>query len=347
MEKAVEESSGGQRSKEHSDTGVWKNLWALMVPNDVKLFAWRACHNILPTCVNLCRRKVLESNMCPCCQREPETTIHALWTCPTAQDVWGAKGSFFHKCNSNATSFKGLLEEMGSNLSKANVELMVVIARRIWLRRNTLVFEGVFIHPNEVYAKAGVSLKEFHRCNTQKILPPTGGVDLCPARQQRWSPPPTGLIKINWDVALNIKEGCIGMGIVARNCMGEVMGAKSVIRPIMVDPKIAEAMAALWTVLFCKEVGFIDVIIEGDATQVLDEINSPPPYLSNTGQFTESIIKEINGLHTVKFNHVHRELNGAAHALAKVAAEQKMNMEWLEKSPVCISNIIDRKMVCP
>jgi ribonuclease HI len=255
--------------------------------------------------------------------------------------------SLFHKCNSNATSFKGLLEEMGSNISKANVELMVVIARRIWLRRNTLVFESVFMNPNEVYAKAGASLKEFHRCNSQEMLPPTGGIDHCPARQQRWSPPPTSLIKVNWDAALNIKEGCIGMWIVARNCMGEVMGAKSVIRPIMVDPKMAEAMAALWAVLFCKEVGFINVIIEGDAAQVVIEINSPPPYLSNTGQFTESIIKETKGLRTVKFNHVHRELNGAAHALAKVAAEQKKNMEWLEESPVCISNIIDREMVCP
>jgi hypothetical protein len=90
--------------------------------------------------------------------------------------------SLFHKCNSNATSFKGLLEEMGSNISKANVELMVVIARRIWLRRNTLVFESVFMNPNEVYAKAGASLKEFHRCNSQEMLPPTGGIDHCPAR---------------------------------------------------------------------------------------------------------------------------------------------------------------------
>jgi hypothetical protein len=49
-----------------------------------------------------------------------------------------------------------LLEEMGNKLSKANVELMVVIARRIWFWRNTLVFEGVFIDPNEVYVEVEV-----------------------------------------------------------------------------------------------------------------------------------------------------------------------------------------------
>jgi D-alanine-D-alanine ligase-like ATP-grasp enzyme len=47
-------------------------------------------------------------------------------------------------------------------------------------------------------------------------------------------------------------------------------------KPIMVDPKIAKAMEALWAILFCKEVGFFNVIIEDDATHVVNEINSPP-----------------------------------------------------------------------
>jgi hypothetical protein len=112
------------------------------------------------------------------------------------------------------------------------------------------------------------------------------------------------------------------MGIVARNCMGEVLGAKSVMRPIIVDPKIAKAMEALWAILFCKEVGFFNVIIEDDATHVVNEINSPPSYLSNTGHFIESIVKEINGIRSVKFGHVHRELNGAAHVLTKVVRRE-------------------------
>jgi hypothetical protein len=40
------------------------------------------------------------------------------------------------------------------------------------------------------------------------------------------------------------------------------LGAKCIKKTIVVKPKIAEAMAALWAVLFCKEVGFFEVVFE-------------------------------------------------------------------------------------
>ena len=38
---------------------VWDALWKLRIPNKFKVFAWRACHDILPTAVNLTRRRVV------------------------------------------------------------------------------------------------------------------------------------------------------------------------------------------------------------------------------------------------------------------------------------------------
>ena len=51
----------------------------LKVLNKVKTFAWWACSESLPTMVNLARRRVVLSNSCTSCNREPETVIHALW----------------------------------------------------------------------------------------------------------------------------------------------------------------------------------------------------------------------------------------------------------------------------
>ena len=67
---------------------IWKVLWGLKIPSKLKVFGWRACHEILPTRVNLAKRKILENVMCHCCQRFAETAVHAVWECGAAQDVW-------------------------------------------------------------------------------------------------------------------------------------------------------------------------------------------------------------------------------------------------------------------
>ena len=48
---------------------VWSKLWHLRVPNKIKVFGWRACLEILPTRVNLARRRIIPDNMCHCCKR--------------------------------------------------------------------------------------------------------------------------------------------------------------------------------------------------------------------------------------------------------------------------------------
>ena len=67
---------------------MWYAIWKLKLPNKIKIFGWRACHDILPTAVNLTRRKVISKNNCPLCMRELESTVHALWDYATVQDIW-------------------------------------------------------------------------------------------------------------------------------------------------------------------------------------------------------------------------------------------------------------------
>jgi hypothetical protein len=67
------------------------------------------------------------------------------------------------------------------------------------------------------------------------------------------------------------------------------LGARSVTKQVKVDPKTAEVIAALFSMQFSKEVGFLDVVFEGDAAQVVKEINFVPPYVSRVGHFLENI----------------------------------------------------------
>ena len=42
---------------------IWAAIWKLKLPNKIKIFGWRACHEILPTAGNLSRRKVVQEKM--------------------------------------------------------------------------------------------------------------------------------------------------------------------------------------------------------------------------------------------------------------------------------------------
>jgi len=139
---------------------------------------------------------------------------------------------------------------------------LVVVARGIWFRRNKFVFERTFTHPNEVYTAAVRFIRE-NKDSKQldqsvimlPVLGPGNGRDTT-----SWSPPPNGFIKLNWDAAINKIKGWIGLGIIARDYMGNCLGVRSLTKILRVDAKIAESLAALEAVYFAREAGFFDVI---------------------------------------------------------------------------------------
>jgi hypothetical protein len=127
---------------------------------------------------------------CPCCGSEEETTIHDVWSCPATQYVWGEKFSCFQKCNTHLSSFVHLLEYSLQRFSKDQVELLAVVARKVWLRRNSLVFEGVLRHPKEVLEEAIISLEYFRKWNSLEESNVLRSESASSSRMDRWSPPP-------------------------------------------------------------------------------------------------------------------------------------------------------------
>ena len=72
---------------------IRQRLWKLHLPNKIKIFGCRACHDILPTKDNLVRRRITEDSVCELCQQGPETGIHVLWDCGVCRGIWaGSKG---------------------------------------------------------------------------------------------------------------------------------------------------------------------------------------------------------------------------------------------------------------
>jgi hypothetical protein len=158
---------------------------------------------------------------CPCCKREEEDVLHAIWTCPAARDLWGCQASCFNKYSYMGDTFQGLFVYSMERSSPGELDLMSMVARRIWLRRNAVVFEERFDHSNVVYARAISTLDDFTRCNSKEEDSATQGPNFQQqSRPTSWSPPPNGLVKVNWDATLNVERGWIGLGVIARDSEG-------------------------------------------------------------------------------------------------------------------------------
>lgn len=144
------------------------------------------------------------------------------------------------------------------------LELLVVVARKIWFRRNT-VHGGDFSHPNRVFRESVESLDEFRRLNSKVDATGEGEKEEV---QIKWKSP-IGMIKVNWDVAVDKKKGCIGFGTIVKDSTGSILGARSITKNILVELVVAKALAPLHAVEFSQELGLHQFILEGDVVQIV------------------------------------------------------------------------------
>ena len=53
-----------ESSSSNGGSPVWAAIWKLRIPNKIKVFGWRASHDILPTRRNLKKKRVLTDDVC-------------------------------------------------------------------------------------------------------------------------------------------------------------------------------------------------------------------------------------------------------------------------------------------
>jgi hypothetical protein len=134
----------------------------------LQVFLWKACHDILPSRVNLHCRKLIEDPLCPLCLQEEETTGHILWSCPSAQDVWMECYRKLQKFPSVANDFSNIFASILDKVEE-EVQLCAVIARLLWLRRNTVIHGGEMEHPKMLVLHARDQVINFEAAMAAKL----------------------------------------------------------------------------------------------------------------------------------------------------------------------------------
>jgi hypothetical protein len=112
---------------------------------------------------------------------------------------------------------------------------------------------------------------------------------------------------------------------------------------IHTDASEAEALAAANGVIFCKELGYTNIIFEGDAMQIIKAIEVEDPCLRSYGHIIDCIRGELRCFENARFIHVRREANIAAHTLAKLATTHVTLSTWRGDVPPCVGDIVRRE----
>jgi hypothetical protein len=131
--------------------------------------------------------------------------------------------------------------------SAEEVKMAVMVARQIWHRRNYMVFGGKFMSPKLLVKTAEDQLEAFTSAN-QHIR--TQGTGVRREHYIPWTKPPLGVIKVNWDAAVDGKQRRIGIGVIVRNHEGRATAMMSETMEYIHDPVTAEALAARRAVEF-------------------------------------------------------------------------------------------------
>ncbi|XP_042950258.1 uncharacterized protein LOC122282367 [Carya illinoinensis] len=214
--------------------------------------------------------RILDSPLCPVCNQEPESVMHALWSCTLVQDVWGLSLRKLQKRLVMESSFKELWVHLLSVLEDDELDAFAATIFQIWKRRNNLVFENKFWDPGKLVGAARNAVSEFLSANETSTTIQAG----INQSVHSWSPPPLYVFKANWDAAVDRGRSKIGVGVVIRDWEGRVVVSMSSPKNFFPDAHLAESYGALKAVLLCKQMGIKQVIFKGDAKQVVMDLTS-------------------------------------------------------------------------
>lgn len=147
-----------------------------------------------------------------------QTSLHMLYGNAHLPRMSGVKSiRKFQKSSLQLQPFKNLVESFLESLEDEEMIEFAITAWKIWKRRNELVFNKIFMHPNSLIQQVKVFIKEL---NQVQHVTKTSTTDLGVFSQ--WEAPPHGNLKLNWDATLDKTNCKVGVGAVIRDWEGKV-----------------------------------------------------------------------------------------------------------------------------
>ncbi|KAK4833559.1 hypothetical protein QYF36_007234 [Acer negundo] len=156
-----------------------------------------------------------------------------------------------------------------------------------------------------------------------------------------WKAPDIGCYKANYS-AVNGKDGYkTVIGVVIRNCKGEIMASSAQYIDGSFNGVVAGIMAVYRGFMFSLDCGLRPCIFKFDKTNVINRIVNGGHMLASYGHILEEIEVLKRNNPGTRFNSTSRVVNSVAQWLAKYGLESADNVFWMEDIPSGIKDLVE------
>ena len=200
----------------------WNTIWMLTLLKKIRIFAWRAAKNLLPSAENLWKMKVIQEPVCQICNNKLEIVFHTLVGFKVVKKIW--KITRFENDLKDCVDqdILSLLIGLKLRMSNDDIKLLVSILWMIWNARNKWIFKRVKERRQVTVSKVEAVLEAYRRT---QLPAATHIANQRSPMLKAWNPPQKRFFKVNVDAATNSDKQIAGLGAVIRDKVGNVIAA--------------------------------------------------------------------------------------------------------------------------
>ena len=151
----------------------------------------------------------------------------------------------------------------------------------------------------------------------------------------KWTAPAPNTYKINYDCALvSNADNKSGIGVVVRDCRGEVI--QSLVQQLdqAYQPVEIEALATCKAVEFGSELGLHKATVEGDSVLVVKVLKCKDNGLAPYGHLINDVPLFFGFFSELSYSHIRRDGNKIAYSVARLALTIPSCIVWMKNVPL-------------
>ncbi|XP_058750884.1 uncharacterized protein LOC131623907 [Vicia villosa] len=148
-----------------ANSSIFKKLWKVAVPSNIKFFGWRLLLDRLPTCIQLGKRGVILPNDCSCpfCSNVEESAIHLFFHCSVSVQLWTKtfvwlRIPLYNLQGSVLENFGSFVYPIGNLNDKFWRILWLAATWILWKVRNDLIFNNIAFDLNVLFCRLKATL---------------------------------------------------------------------------------------------------------------------------------------------------------------------------------------------